>query len=67
MLPASSFHNPDQYMADLRQILAQGRKRIGILIGAGGPADLLFDKAANKLDPSGEPLILTCSPTCPRL
>ena len=24
-----SVHNPDQYMASLRQIIAQGRKRIG--------------------------------------
>ncbi|WBY01930.1 SIR2 family protein [Ramlibacter tataouinensis] len=31
-------HNPDQYMASLRQIIAQGRKRIGLLIGAGAPA-----------------------------
>ncbi|MBL8380990.1 MAG: SIR2 family protein [Burkholderiales bacterium] len=33
-----SVHNPDQYMASLRQIIAQGRKRIGLLIGAGAPA-----------------------------
>ena len=33
-----SVHNPDQYMASLRQIIAQGRKRIGLLVGAGGPA-----------------------------
>jgi SIR2-like domain len=59
MPPVSSFHNPDQYMADLRQILAQGRKRLGIFMGAGGPADVLFDKVAKKLDPKGEPLIPT--------
>ncbi len=33
-------HNPDRYIADLRQVLTQGRKRIGILIGAGAPASL---------------------------
>ena len=32
-----TLHNPDRLMADLRQILAQGRKRIGLLIGAGAP------------------------------
>ena len=35
MLNAPTIHNPDRYMADLRQILSQGRKRIGVLIGAG--------------------------------
>ncbi len=33
-------HNPDQYMASLRQIIAQGRKRLGLLVGAGAPAGL---------------------------
>lgn len=33
-------HNPDQYMASLRQIIAQGRKRIGFLIGSGAPAGM---------------------------
>ena len=55
----SSFHNPDQYMADLRQILAQGRKRLGILIGAGAPADLRINKETKKLDADGDPLIPT--------
>ena len=59
MAPPAPLHNPDQYMADLRQILAQGRKRLGIFIGAGAPADLSFDKTAKKLDPKGEPLIPT--------
>lgn len=59
MTPANSNHNPDQYMADLRQILAQGRKRLGILIGAGGPADVRFDKTTGKLSLKGEPLIPT--------
>ncbi|MCX7047660.1 MAG: SIR2 family protein [Candidatus Sumerlaeota bacterium] len=34
-------HNPDQYMASLRQIIAQGRKRLGLLVGAGAPAGIL--------------------------
>jgi hypothetical protein len=43
-----SIHNPDQYMASLRQIVGQGRKRIGFLVGAGVPAGLI---AANGIDP----------------
>jgi Type IV secretory system Conjugative DNA transfer/SIR2-like domain len=46
-------------MSDLRQILAQGRKRLGIFIGAGGPADLLVDTVTKKMDPKGEALIPT--------
>ncbi len=37
MLSKPTIHNPDRYMADLRQILSQGRKRMGLLIGAGAP------------------------------
>ena len=37
MLTKPTIHNPDRYMADLRQILSQGRKRMGLLIGAGAP------------------------------
>ncbi len=33
-------HNLDQHMSDLRQIVAQGKKRIGILLGAGAPASI---------------------------
>jgi hypothetical protein len=33
----NTVHNPDRYMADLRQILSQGRKRIGLFVGAGAP------------------------------
>jgi len=43
-------------MADLRQILSQGRKRIGILIGAGAPLSVQVD-AAGALSPSGKALI----------
>ena len=49
-------HNPDRYMADLRQILSQGRKRIGILIGAGVPLSVRVDNN-NRLDENGQPLI----------
>src|SRR5690349_9310136 len=40
-----SVHNPDQYMVSLRQIIAQGRKRIGFLIGAGAPAAIKVGSA----------------------
>jgi hypothetical protein len=33
-------HNPDRFMADLRTIVAQGKKRIGLLVGAGAAAGL---------------------------
>jgi hypothetical protein len=52
-------HNPDRYMGDLRQMLAQGRKRIGILLGAGSPASIRIDKNTGLLSPNGEPLIPT--------
>ncbi len=52
-------HNPDRYMMELRQILAQGRKRIGLLLGAGASASLRIDSASGKLDPTGVPLIPT--------
>ena len=56
MSALDTVHNPDRFMADLRQILSQGRKRIGILIGAGGPLSVRVD-AHGKLDPTGKPLI----------
>lgn len=37
----SSLHSPDRFMADLRQVLSQGRKRIGLLIGAGAPVSII--------------------------
>ncbi|MES3154228.1 SIR2 family protein [Sphingomonas faeni] len=49
-------HNPDRFMADFRQILSQGRKRIGILIGAGAPLSVRVD-ATGALSSSGSPLI----------
>lgn len=42
-----SVHNPDQYMASLRQIIAQGRKRVGLLVGAGAPAGI-FPPGSDK-------------------
>lgn len=47
-----SIHNPDQYMAALRTIIAQGRKRIGLLIGAGGPAGMARDDGGRPLIPA---------------
>lgn len=47
-----SVHNPDQYMASLRTIIAQGRKRIGLLIGAGGPAGMAKPDGTYPLIPA---------------
>lgn len=33
-------HNPDQHMFGLRQIATNGRKRIGLLLGAGAPVSI---------------------------
>lgn len=35
-----SVHNPDTYMLDFRQIVTNGRKKIGILLGAGAPVSI---------------------------
>ncbi|PCH73278.1 MAG: SIR2 family protein [Rhodobacteraceae bacterium] len=43
-------------MADLRQLLSQGRKRIGLLVGAGAPLAIRTD-GSGKLDDEGTPLI----------
>jgi hypothetical protein len=45
-------HNPDQYMAALRTIIAQGRKRIGLLVGAGAPAGMKNDNGDRFLIPA---------------
>ena len=47
-----NIHNPDQYMAALRTIIAQGRKRIGLLIGAGAPAGMARDDGTYPLIPA---------------
>lgn len=52
----NTIHNPDRFMADLRQILSQGRKRIGLLIGAGAPVAIKVNEKGN-LDPEGQPII----------
>jgi hypothetical protein len=51
-----SVHNPDRFMADLRQILSQGRKRIGLLLGAGAPLAVRVN-AESRIHPDGEPLV----------
>ena len=52
----AAVHNPDRYMSDLRQILSQGKKRVGFLIGAGAPASIKVNEK-NMLDSSGPALI----------
>jgi len=37
---STSVHNPDRYMFDFRQLISNGRKKIGILIGAGAPVSI---------------------------
>lgn len=51
-----SFHNPDRFVTDLRQVLSQGKKRIGLLVGAGAPLSIRLNDAG-QLDRSGKPLI----------
>ncbi len=53
----ASLHNPDRYMSELRQVLSQDRKRIGILIGAGAPASVKTDDAGNLVINGENPLI----------
>ncbi len=36
----TTVHNPDQYMFDFRHIITNGRKKIGLLIGAGAPVSV---------------------------
>ena len=49
-------HNPDRFMSELRQILSQGRKRVGFLMGAGAPLSIRVDSAGH-LSATGTPLI----------
>lgn len=51
-----TFHNPDRFMSDLRQLLSKGRKRIGILVGAGAPLAIRVNEK-NEIDPKGNSLI----------
>lgn len=55
-MPITSVHNPDRYMSDLRQILAQGRKRIGVFIGAGAPTAIRVDEQ-NRIVDEGQPVV----------
>ncbi len=52
----TTLHNPDRFMVDLRQILSQGKKRIGLLLGAGAPVSVRVSDEG-KLDDDGAPLI----------
>lgn len=47
-----SVHNPDQYMAALRTLIAQGRKRIAVLVGAGAPAGMAKADGTKPLIPA---------------
>ena len=53
----TTIHNPDLYMTDLRQILSQGRKRIGMLIGAGAPTSIRIDGQGCIAQDGGRPLV----------
>ena len=54
MSTADTLHDPDRCMADLRQVLSQGKKQIGLLIGAGAAASI-----RRKKDGRDQPLIPT--------
>lgn len=47
-----SVHNPDQYMAALRTLIAQSRKRIAVLVGAGAPAGMSKTDGTKPLIPA---------------
>ena len=49
-----SVQNPDQYMASLRQIIAQGLIRVGLLVGAGAPAGIFTSGSDKPLIPAVE-------------
>lgn len=53
----TTIHNPDHYMAALRQILSQGRKRVGLLIGAGAPTAIRVDGQGQIVEDGGHPLV----------
>ncbi|WP_428003613.1 SIR2 family protein [Acidovorax sp.] len=36
----NTVHNPDQYIFDFKHIISHGRKKIGVLIGAGAPVSI---------------------------
>jgi len=51
-MPNETIHNPDQYMTALRTIIAGGRKRIGLLLGAGASAGMRKDDGTYPLIPA---------------
>ncbi|NYH97473.1 SIR2 family NAD-dependent protein deacylase [Cupriavidus plantarum] len=53
----NTLHNPDRFMSDLRQILSQGRKRIGLLVGAGAPMSLRVNEAGTLVPDGGRSLM----------
>lgn len=53
----NTFHNPDRFMSDLRQILSQGRKRIGFLVGAGAPMSIRVDDDGKLVSEGGQSLM----------
>lgn len=53
----NTFHNPDRFMSDLRQVLSQGRKRIGLLVGAGAPMSLRVDDTGALVSEGGHSLM----------
>lgn len=64
---SQSVHNPDQYMSSLRTIIAGGRKRIGLLIGAGASAGMAKEDGSYPLIPAVSQLttqvLATLAPT----
>lgn len=51
-MPNETIHNPDQYMTALRTIIAGGRKRIGLLLGAGASAGMRRSDGTYPLIPA---------------
>ena len=51
-MPNETIHNPDQYMTALRTIIAGGRKRIGLLLGAGASAGMQREDGTYPLIPA---------------
>lgn len=43
----TTVHNPDEYMFGFRQIITNGRKKIGLLVGAGAPASIKIGNETN--------------------
>lgn len=53
---SQSIHNPDHFMSSLRTIIAGGRKRIGLLIGAGASAGMAKEDGSYPLIPAVDQL-----------